>query len=156
MHATLYGITKDIKSFMIQGVECRMQDAQKCKRLSPPTVGHPEAPLHIPGNTQVSHSSTLKGWWQFTLKTIGTNLMSVQWTITVRHQAMEILRGERGKKHSSSRFWLLCFCSCILFLLEQVLGPFSFVIFLSRQIKGPGDTKWHAKSDTGKEMCKRW
>lgn len=82
--------------------------------------------------------------------------MSVQWTITVRHQSMEILKGERGKKHSSLRLWLLCFCSCILSLLQLLLGPFSFVIFLSRQIKGPGDTKWHAKSDTGKEMCKRW
>lgn len=82
--------------------------------------------------------------------------MPVQWTITVRHQAMEILRGERGKKHSSLKLWLLCLCSCILSLLQQLLGPFSFVIFLSRQIKGPGDTKWHAKSDTGKEMCKRW
>lgn len=82
--------------------------------------------------------------------------MPVQWTITVRHQAMEILRGERGKNHSSLKLWLLCFCSCILSLLQQLLDPFSFVIFLSRQIKGPGDTKWHAKSDTGKEMCKRW
>lgn len=82
--------------------------------------------------------------------------MPVQWTTTVRHQAMEILRGERGKKHSSLKLWLLRFCSCILSLLQQLLGPFSFVIFLSRQIKGPGDTKWHAKSDTGKEICKRW
>lgn len=103
-----------------------------------------------------SCSITLKGCRQFGLKTSDKNpLIPVQLTITVRHQPRKILRGGRGKNHSSLNLWLLCFCSYFLPLLQEHLGLFGFVILLSRQIKGPGDTKWHTRSDTEREMSKR-
>lgn len=103
-----------------------------------------------------SCSSTLKGRRQFALKTSDKKpLIPVQPTITVRHQPRKILRGGRGKNHSSLNLWLLCFCSYFFPLLQGHLGLFGFVILLSRQIKGPGDTQWHTRSDIEREMCKR-
>lgn len=89
-----------------------------------------------------SCSSTLKGRRQFALKTSDKNpLIPVQPTITVRHQPRKILRGGRGKNHSSLNLWLLCFCSYFFPLLQGHLSLFGFVILLSRQIKRPGDTQ---------------